>query len=302
MSHIKYTFSIKDLENFTGIKAHTIRIWEKRYKLLTPERTDGNQRFYDLTNLQKILNIKLLYDGGVKISKIAALEPEQLNEQVVNLVSDMNKGEQALDLFKMSMLKYDQVLFEKTYIQLNSKLSFRRIFLDVFVPLLEHIGYLWQSSSIGPAHEHFISNLIHQKILSYTEKIQCLPKQRDERVYVLYLPHGEIHDLGLLYLHYELTLRGWKSIYLGQSVPLKNLFDLRDIFGAITFVSYFTVEPNPSLLPHYMKSINEELLVREQDQMWAIGRRTGDINQNLISENISTYPGLSETLENLENQ
>lgn len=299
MENIKYTFSIKDLENFTGIKAHTIRMWERRYNLLEPERTEGNQRFYDLPNLQKLLNIKLLYDNGLKISKIAALEPEDIPKEVFGLISELKDSHQAVDMLKMSMLNFDQNLFEKTYLHLISNLSFRRVFIDVFVPLLEHIGYLWQVDSITPAHEHFISNLIQQKILANIERIQTIQHHRDDRVFVLYLPHKEIHDLGLLYLHYELILRGWKSIYLGQSVYIDNLFDLMSIYPTITFASYFTVEPNPSVIEEYMGRVKNELMTRPDDKFWILGRRTADIDKNDLPESIGLFHGLADALETL---
>ncbi|NNC82926.1 MAG: MerR family transcriptional regulator [Flavobacteriales bacterium] len=299
MGHIKYTFSIKDLENFTGIKAHTIRMWERRYDLLNPERTEGNQRYYDLNNLQKLLNIKLLYDNGFKISKIASLEPEEIPNRVFDIVSELEDSHQAIDMLKMAMLNFDQGLFEKTYMHLISNLSFRRVFIDVFVPLLEHIGYLWQMDSITPAHEHFISNLIQQKILANIERIQTIQHHREDRVFVLYLPHNEIHELGLLYLHYELILRGWKSIYLGPSVYLDNLFDLISIYPKITFATYFTVEPTPPEIDGYMERVKNELLTREDDQMWILGRRITDIDEKTLPETVNLFPGLAKALEHL---
>ncbi len=299
LDNFKYTFSIKDLENFSGIKAHTIRVWERRYGLLTPDRTEGNQRFYKLKDLQKLLNIKMLYDNGVKISKIAAFDADEIPKQVFDIISELKDSHQAVDMLKMSMLNFDQNLFEKTYLHLISNLSFRRVFIDVFVPLLEHIGYLWQVDSITPAHEHFISNLIQQKILANIERIQTIQHHREDRVFVLYLPEHEIHDLGMLYLHYELILRGWKSIYLGQSVPIDNLFDVMSLYPTITFVSYFTVEPNPSAIDAYIERLNKELLARPDDKMWVLGRLTVDMEQMELSDAISLFPKLADALTSL---
>ena len=299
-NNIKYSFSIRDLENFSGIKAHTIRMWERRYNLLTPERTEGNQRTYDLTNLQKLLNVKLLYEHGHKISKIAAYDSEEIPKMVVDIITRTEESTQAIDSFKLAMLNFDQSIFERTYIKLISNISFRRVFIDVFIPLLEQIGYLWQADSITPAHEHFICNLIQQKLLANIERVQVIQHHKQERVYVLYLPDGEIHDLGLLFLHYELTLRGCKSIYLGQSVPMDNLFDLMNIHETLTFVSYFTISPRPERLDDYVKRLNEELLVRENDSFWALGRRTTDIDMEGLQENFQILGNIEAAIAKID--
>ncbi|MDX5583662.1 MAG: MerR family transcriptional regulator, partial [Aureibaculum sp.] len=207
LNTIKTQFSIKDLENFTGIKSHTIRIWEKRYGLLKPKRTDTNIRYYDSNNFLKLLNINLLYNHGYKISKIAEFSESTLLIKVKELISDKAMEEGTLNSFKVAMVNFDVVLFNDTYNKLLSYKSFREIFLEVFIPLLEHIGFLWQTKSLKPIHEHFISNLIIQKIQSNIERNQTVNYNETDKVFVLYLPMHEIHELGLLYLNYELTLR-----------------------------------------------------------------------------------------------
>ena len=137
---IKTSFSIKDLENLSGIKAHTIRIWEKRYNLLVPERTDTNIRTYDLDNLQKILNVVLLSENGYKVSKIAALDEKEMHRKVKDLAIDNSNSKHAINLFKIAMLNFDQQLFDNTFNQLLTQSSFREIFLNVILNLLEDIG------------------------------------------------------------------------------------------------------------------------------------------------------------------
>ena len=143
MNNTKTIFSIKDLENLTGIKAHTIRIWEKRYELLEPERTDTNIRFYNLSHLQKLLNISFLNNNGLKISKIASLTNSEIHQQVRDLASKSNVKNHAINAFKLAMLDFDQEIFHDTYNALVKTQSFQQVFYEVFIPFMSEIGMLW---------------------------------------------------------------------------------------------------------------------------------------------------------------
>ncbi|WP_233188570.1 MerR family transcriptional regulator [Tenacibaculum sp. SG-28] len=163
MNNIKTIFTIKDLENISGVKAHTIRIWEKRYDLLQPKRTDTNIRYYPSESLLKLLNVALLNKHNYKISKISKMSTEQINLIARELSFNQATSDEAINSFKISMFQFDKVLFNNTYNKLLHKKTFREIFKDVFVPFLEYIGLLWQTDTLMPAHEHFISNLIIKK-------------------------------------------------------------------------------------------------------------------------------------------
>lgn len=277
MNNISTLFSIKDLENLSGIKAHTIRIWEKRYGLLKPERTESNIRYYDLENLKKLLNISILNSQGHKISRIAAYTPEELETKVREHTSGNDDHEHFINSLKVSMLNYDRNLFEHTYNSLVAESSFKEVFVEVLVPFLQNIGLEWQSNSITPAHEHFITNLVKQKLLINIERVQqVLPKDPDE-VYVLYLPLNEIHEFGLLYIHYELLLKGKYSVFLGQSVPTDNLKSVQKIFRKIHFISYFTVKPDPDEVLNYLTKLHREVLSERNDSLTILGRRTSDL-------------------------
>jgi len=243
MEHIKQNFSIKDLEHLSGIKAHTIRIWEKRYNILSPNRTDTNIRSYDLENLQKILNITFLNEHGYKISRIAKLTEPEIGEMVLNVAATASEQNRAINSFKISMINFDVNLFHSTYLKLLDSKSFREIFLEIFVPLLNEIGLLWQTDTINPVHEHFLVGLIKQKIYLNIALLDSTEKHEDEDLYVLFLPENEIHDLGLLYLNYELNLHHKKTIYLGPSMQLKDMRYLLEIHPNPKFISYFTIEP-----------------------------------------------------------
>ena len=294
MNNVKNVFSIKDLENISGIKAHTIRIWEKRYNVLEPMRSDTNIRYYNLVNLQKLLNITLLHEHGYKISRIAKFTEQQIPEVVREIISIKSVKSHAISSFKMAMINFDQSLFTKTYDTLLSEKSFREVFYDVFIPLMNEIGLLWQSDTITPAHEHFISYLIKQKLLINTEKLQVLQPTNDDKVFVLYLPSNEIHELGLMYLNYEVLHHGYRSIYLGESIPLDNLKDLKKYFNKVTFISYLTVEPNKEEINPYIKAINEEVLNDSDTELWLLGRMVDFIEPHNLSNKTRIFRSISD--------
>ena len=298
MNNVKNTFSIKDLENLTGIKAHTIRIWEKRYNILEPLRTETNIRYYDLKGLQKILNITLLHDYGYKISKISKLPPEKIPVLVSEIISTKSAKNHAISSFKMAMMNFDQKLFLDTYNNLLSDKSFREIFFEVFIPLMEEIGFLWQAETISPAHEHFISYLIKLKLWVNTEKIQSNEPTKNDKIFVLYLPSNEVHELGLMYLNYELIFSGYKTIYLGESVPLDSLKDIKKYFNNIVYVCYSTVEPHKEILGTYVKDLKEQIL-DDDSKVWFIGRNSQNIDEKLRDEKIRVFENITEFVQEI---
>ena len=296
MNNIKSVFSIKDLENLSGIKAHTIRIWEKRYDILQPMRTDTNIRLYDLASLQKLLNITLLHDYGYKISKIATYPQEKIPSLVREIISSKTAKSHAISEFKMAMMNFDQELFFNTYNWLIAEKSFKEVFHQVFIPLMNELGLLWQSDTITPAHEHFISYLIKQKLLINTEKLQILKQTKLDKVFVLSLPMNEIHELGLMYLNYEILLHGYKTIYLGESMPIENLKDLKKHFDSIVFVSYLTVQPERDILDSYIQKMSDELL-DETTELWYLGRMVEFIKKEELSDRISIFNSITELVD-----
>lgn len=296
MNNIKSVFSIKDLENLSGIKAHTIRIWEKRYDILQPMRTDTNIRLYDLASLQKLLNITLLHDYGYKISKIATYPQDKIPSLVREIISSKTAKSHAISEFKMAMMNFDQELFFNTYNWLIAEKSFKEIFHQVFIPLMNELGLLWQSDTITPAHEHFISYLIKQKLLINTEKLQILKQTKLDKVFVLSLPMNEIHELGLMYLNYEILLHGYKTIYLGESMPIENLKDLKKHFDSIVFVSYLTVQPERDILDSYMQKMSDELL-DDTTELWYLGRMVEFIKKEELSDRITVFNSITELVD-----
>lgn len=298
INNIKSIFSIKDLENLSGIKAHTIRIWEKRYNILEPMRTDTNIRTYDLANLQKLLNIVLLHNYGYKISRIAEHSSEKIELLVREIVSEKSSKSHAVNSFKLAMMNFDQVLFFKTYANLLSEKSFREIFYEVFIPLMNEIGLLWQTGTITPAQEHFVSYLIKQKLLVNTEKIQILEPTRTDKIFVLYLPENEIHELGLMYLNYEILLNGYKTIYLGESVPINSLKDMKQYFDNIVYVSYLTIYPTKDIIDDYLREMITEIM-DASSQVWLLGRMTEFADVNQLPKSISIFKSIPDLVKEL---
>lgn len=297
-NNVKSVFSIKDLENLSGIKAHTIRIWEKRYNILEPMRTDTNIRLYDLLSLQKLLNITLLHDYGYKISKIASYPEDQIPVLVREIISEKSAKNHAISAFKMAMMDFDQELFFTTYAQLLAEKSFKEIFYNVFIPLMTELGLLWQSETITPAHEHFISYLIKQKLLINTEKLQVLRPTKTEKVFVLSLPMNELHELGLMYVNYETLLRGYKTIYLGESMPIENLKDLKKHFESIVFVSYLTIQPDKDSVNDYVNQMIHELM-DVNTELWYVGRMTEFINKDGFSDKIKVFNSITDLVDEI---
>ena len=241
VNKIKDTFTIQDLEILTGIKAHTIRIWEKRYELLSPTRVNRNVRTYAITDLQKILNVSLLYKSGYKISKISKLSDNQIADETKAVALSDFSNTYEINSLIICMYTFDQNLFHEIYDQQSEKITFREIFTNTYIPLLTHLGLLWQTDSIKPAHEHFVSNLIYQKIALNIAKIP-VNKKSNNPINVLFLPYGEIHELGLLFLNYYFKLVGEEVIYLGKSIPFDNLFYLNSQIKNITWITYFMID------------------------------------------------------------
>lgn len=304
MNNVKTIFSIKDLENLTGIKAHTIRIWEKRYNLLSPNRSDTNIRFYTLKSLQKLLNIVLLYNNGVKISKISNLTDEEIREQSQSLISEKAVKNLFINDLKLAMLNFDHTLFESSYQKLLEVLDFKDIYVSYFIPFLEEIGLLWQTDSINPAQEHFITSLIKQKILVNIEKIQSLSPTQNDCRFVLFLPENEIHELGLTYAHYEIIRSGYPSIYLGQSLPINFLKPFLNYNDKIIFITIFTVEPAGDKIQDYLNEFHNKILSKCNGELWVAGRKIYEIENIVLPEKIKflSMHEMVETIRNSERQ
>jgi len=298
---VKTKFSIKDLESLSGIKAHTIRIWEKRYNLLEPTRTTTNIRTYALSDLQKLLNVVFLLKNNYKISKIAQNSSKEIAAIVAEIIANKSFSNEnhAINSFKISMMNFDQNLFYKTYNSLLETNSFTEIFYEVFLPLLHEIGLLWQTDTINPSHEHFIFNLIKQKILINIEKMQRTVSPLHDKTYALFLPENEIHELGLLFLNYEIVARGHKVIYLGQSIMLENLKYLSVNHPNLSFVTYFTIQPSIEEIPQYFNDFNM-IFGKQQLELYVLGAMTQQIDEANTPKNVKIMLSMREFVNTIK--
>lgn len=214
------TYSISDLEQLSGIKAHTIRIWEKRYGIIAPRRTATNIRYYSNSDLRKLLNISLLNQHGYKISDISHMSDTEVAEKVSSISLTQNDDTQ--ERLMVSLLDMDELLFSKVVERMIIRDGFEQCIIRGIFPFLARIGIMWQTGAINAAQEHFLSNLIRNKIIAATEQL-TIPTSADSRVVVLFLPEGELHEIGLLFYNYLFRRKGYRTIYLGQSVPYGSL-------------------------------------------------------------------------------
>ncbi|MDO9000472.1 MAG: MerR family transcriptional regulator [Bacteroidota bacterium] len=253
-------YSIKDLERLSGIKAHTLRIWEQRYNILHPERTDTNIRFYNGNDLRKILNISLLNNNGYKISTIAKLSGAAILTEAEKFLNNYNKESDQIDNLVICLIDVNEELFEKTINNSILKFGFENTFEKIIFPFLKHLGNMWQAGIINPAQEHYISNLIRQKLIVGIDNIKVKINEK-AKSYVFFLPNQELHEMGLLYTYYLTKAKGHKCSYLGQSLPLEDLSSivktLKPDFLVTIITSSLPENETSEFLRNYSEKIKE---------------------------------------------
>ena len=215
-------YSIKELEKLSGIKAHTLRIWEKRYNLIDPHRTNTNIRYYTDNDLKKILNVSVLYRHGIKISSIARLNDLELREEIIRVSTSSDSSDSVINSMVLSMIDLDEYKLEAMIDKSIYKIGLKSTVTKVLYPFLEKVGILWQSGDIYPAQEHFVTFLIRQKIITATDQISNTFNP-DGKKFLLFLPEGEWHEIALLFAQYLIVKANHEVIYLGQSVPYSDV-------------------------------------------------------------------------------
>ena len=214
-------FTIKDLENLSGIKAHTIRIWEQRYAFIKPQRTQTNIRYYTNDELKKILNISLLNKYGYKISHINKMSENEIQEKIISLSNLQAQQERVVNEMIQCMVDMNIDSFEDILDNYITVRGFDKAITQIIFPFLERIGILWLTNHINPAQEHLVTNIIRQKLITGIETV--FTHITTNKLVLLFLPEGEHHELGLLYICYLLKSRGIKTLYLGADVPVSDL-------------------------------------------------------------------------------
>ncbi|MFZ1785124.1 MAG: MerR family transcriptional regulator [Ferruginibacter sp.] len=221
------SFTIKDLENLSGIKAHTIRIWEQRYSFLKPHRTDTNIRFYSNEELKKLLNVALLNKYGFKISHIDKMNEEDINEKILSLNHLEAQQERIVNTLIKNMVDLDIENFETVLDEFIELKGIEKAISQIVFPFLEKIGILWLTNHINPAQEHLVTNIIRQKLMVGIDQVRC--SIRSDKSVLLFLPEAEYHELSLLFMNFMLRSKGVKTIYLGCSIPLKDVVYLTNL-------------------------------------------------------------------------
>ena len=252
-------YKISDLENLSGIKSHTIRIWEQRYKILTPLRSETNIRYYNDEQLKKLLNVVSLMNAGDKISAIGKLSSEEINDRVSSIVISGDSGikeEMLINQMISAGLSFDENLFEKAFS--NSILSFGLMtaYQKVFYPMLNKIGILWSITEINPAQEHFVSNLVKQKMFAAIDALN--PPKNDSEKWLLFLPEGEQHELGLLIANYGLRAKGVQVYYLGANVPLVNIESIAKQVEPTNYLTFSVKSNQQNIINKYFDKMNKE--------------------------------------------
>ena len=248
-------YSIKDLEKLSGIQAHTIRIWEKRYHLIIPERTDTNIRIYSDENLKRLLNVAMLNHNGLKISKIARLNNENIKQEILNLASNtLNIGSQ-VDSLIFNMVELNETKFTATIQQLIDQEGLENAFINFVYPFLNKIGILWQTDRINPAQEHFATNLIKQKLFSAIDSIPV--NESSKHKFIIFLPEGEYHEIGLLFYNFILKKSGFNTVYIGQSIPLEDIISVQQSYDAGFLVTSLTTSLPDIDISLYMEQLSK---------------------------------------------
>lgn len=249
-------YSIKDLETLCGIKAHTLRVWEQRYGIISPKRTDTNIRYYDENDLKLLLNISLLNDNGYKISKIACMSIEDMYRQVNDITENKLKFPEQIQALTLAMVDMDETRFEKTMSRNILQFGFEKTMANIVIPFLVKIGVMWQTGTINPCQEHFISSLIKQKLYVAIDG-QYTNNSDDAKKFLLFLPEGEFHELMLLFSDYLIRARQHKTMYLGQSTPFEDLKEVAAEHNPDCIVTFFTSSRTRQEVQSYIHAMGE---------------------------------------------
>lgn len=285
-------YSIKDLESLSGVKAHTLRIWEKRYGIINPSRTDTNIRFYQDTDLQNILNISLLNRKGIKISKIAGMSSEAIRQKVAEVTEVGSVFEDQLDSLMLSMFELDETKFNIILDHHIHSKGFEECMNDIVYPLLDKLSVMWVAGSVKAVHETFVSNIIRKKTIVEIDRLSRLNGFTDVRC-LIYLPESETHELSLLFLEYILIKNKVKVINLGMSVPLIDVLEGKNIFKAKYIFTIFNDSFGDTPLQPYL---NELAKNSSEQQIIISGFQTA--NQSLhLPNNIKIINSIEEVKE-----
>ncbi|MCF8339167.1 MAG: MerR family transcriptional regulator [Bacteroidales bacterium] len=285
-------YTIKDLERLSGVKAHTIRIWEKRYGIITPNRTDTNIRRYNDEDLKSILNIAILRENGYKISDIVSFNNKELSDQVLNFTTNPRHHSTQINNLILAMIELDDRKFDKIITNSTVRIGFEETILNVIYPFLEKIGILWQIGSVNAAQEHFVTNLLRQKLLVALDG-QMSGAHPEAKRFMLFLPESEYHELGLLFFAYIVRKSGHKIIYLGQSVPFEDVVEVAKMKEPDYIITSVTAALDQEALDQFINNLSSHF---SKQTIFFSGLKARDYNKKL-PENFTIVKDVNELKE-----
>lgn len=251
------SFSISQLSRLSGIKAHTIRMWEQRYNALNPNRSEGNTRYYDNNQLRRLLNIVSLTKAEYKVSELSAMPDKKLFKLIQGLAGNGFENETSeyfiLQLISAGM-NFDEVDFDKLFSHCLLKFGMKKAYLEIIYPMLNRVGIMWTTELIEPAAEHFISNLIRQKLFTVIDSLPAAKETSDS--WLLFLPENEFHEIGLLFSHFLIRLSGRKSVYLGAGTPLESVKSTADSFSPTNLLLFLTHNDAKESIQKYINELS----------------------------------------------
>jgi len=289
-------FSIKDMEVLSGVKAHTIRMWEQRFHMFEPRRTPGNIRYYNDSDLKKLLNLSFLTQQGYKVSVLARMSEEELSRRVVDLSLTCTGVESRIQSLTMHMLQLNELGFTQLLSVFIKESGLERVMLDIVFPFFRAIGFMWQTGTITPAHEHFITHLIRQKLIVSIDQMDYV-QQEAAKKYLLFLPEGEFHELGLLFAHYVIRSRGHETIYLGANVPYADLKTVYSTYKPQSILCILTSAQVDLTASEYLNQLSSDF---PKAQIMASGKFALDSADEIRSTRITLMRDFTDLIDQFE--
>jgi len=289
-------FSIKDMEVLSGVKAHTIRMWEQRFLMFEPRRTPGNIRYYNDSDLKKLLNLSFLTQQGYKVSVLARMSEEELSRRVVDLSLTCTGVESRIQSLTMHMLQLNELGFTQLLSVFIKESGLERVMLDIVFPFFRAIGFMWQTGTITPAHEHFITHLIRQKLIVSIDQMDYV-QQEAAKKYLLFLPEGEFHELGLLFAHYVIRSRGHETIYLGANVPYADLKTVYSTYKPQSILCILTSAQVDLTASEYLIQLSSDF---PKAQIMASGKFALDSADEIRSTRITLMRDFTDLIDQFE--
>jgi DNA-binding transcriptional MerR regulator len=248
-------YTLNTLEKLTGIQAATIRVWERRYNIIKPKRTETNRRRYDDDDLKRLINISIIYNSGIKISKIASFSESELEEKVVFLTKDSVVSDTHINSLIVAMLSYNGNAVNEILLRSIINNGFEETFSNVVFPFLRRVGIMWHTGSVNTGAEHFITNIFRGRLISAIDSLPPANDPKRKRV-IMFLPDNELHEMGLLFYAYLIRKLGHEVLYLGQSTPFPALIEVNENWHSDIIITGVLSDLSISNPPDFLSNLS----------------------------------------------